>query len=80
MNNNHVRLLYKQFSEGIDTERAVPDNELNEIINTFEDMIDWLQDHINNVKDILKGQAEKFKKKILKLKDLNGPVIPVRHH
>lgn len=79
MDKNDVRRLHTQYFKGSAAERGVAGDELNAIINTVEDMLDWLQDHINNVKDILKGQADKFKKKILKLKDLNGPVIPVRH-
>jgi hypothetical protein len=79
MDKNEVRRLNTQYFKGSAAERGVPGDELNAIINTVEDMLDWLKDQISNVKDVLKGEAEKYKKKILKLKDLNGPVIPHRH-
>jgi hypothetical protein len=79
MNNNDVHRLWKHNAENTAAERAMPVDELTEIINTFDDMIDWLQDLIGNVKELIKNKAKKFKKNIRKLKDINGPVIPVRH-
>lgn len=79
MNTIAVRRLSKQLSSRTVLERETPVDELNAIINTFEGLVEWLEGHLSAAGSILKEQTEKFKKKILQLKDLNKSSVPVRH-
>lgn len=61
-------------------ERSLPaSEEIGMIIAITEELVDWLQEKYGIVKEKAKQQAENFKKKILKFKNLNGQTVPVRH-
>jgi hypothetical protein len=61
-------------------ERTLPSSdELGTIIAVAEELADWLQEKYGIVKEKAKQQAEKFKKKILKFKNLNGQAVPARN-
>ncbi len=51
-------------------------DELGAILDTFVDLVEWLEERFGSVKETAKEQVEKFKRKIKEFKKLNGAMNP----
>jgi len=81
MNNNQLqRIVDRYFQSTCYSSVRSKDSELEAICTTFEDLIDWIQEQYGAAKELVKQQAEKYKKKIGLLKKINGQAIPVRNN
>lgn len=79
--NNQQRLQYhrKNSPPIIHPPELTSVDEIGIIIASVEELVEWLQEKYGAVKDQARQLEEKFKKKILKLKNINGQAIPVRN-
>ncbi|MBP6671851.1 MAG: hypothetical protein KA247_01820 [Bacteroidetes bacterium] len=53
-------------------------DELGAILDTFVDLVEWLEERYGSAKEAAKEQVEKFKQKINEFKKLNGGMVPDR--
>jgi len=81
MNNKQLdRIVERYFQSTCYNSETVHDTELEAICVTFENLIEWVKEQYGTAKELVKHQAEKYKKKIGQLKKINGQAIPVRNN
>ena len=56
---------------------TIAEDECSVIVNTIEELVEWLQEQYGIAKEKAKRQADKFKKRIEQLKKINGTLVPV---
>lgn len=80
MNKQHFQQPYStNSSPTIHPWELTSMDEIGIIIASVEELVEWLQEKYGAVKDQARQLEEQFKKKILKLKNINGQAIPVRN-